>query len=154
MNHKTVSRLLNSPVIEVLCRWVLGGVFVYASWHKILYPGQFAAILEGYALFPVMLINPVAIVVPYLELVGGLALIAGAYPRGAAVLVNVMLLGFMAAITANLVRGHAFDCGCFSFSHDAGTSAVWLLVRDVLYFFLGLQVLFFKGQRRWAVADR
>ena len=138
------SRILNTVTLEMLARWLLGGVFVYSSFHKIADPAQFARIIYGYGLFPLPTIHPIAVICPYFELLCGLALILGGFPRGAALLVNFMLLLFITAISINLIRGHEFDCGCFSFSHDAGKSAVHLLIRDVFYLAMGLYVLLFR----------
>lgn len=137
-----------AKILEVLSRWLLGSVFVYASFHKIADPAQFVRILSGYDLFPALSIHPMAVFVPFLELLCGAALILGIYPRGAAMIVNFMLLLFIVAISINLVRGHSFDCGCFSFSHDPDFSAVDLLVRDVFYLIAGLYILLFRWLRK------
>lgn len=139
--------LLNAVTLEMLGRWLLGGVFVYASFHKITDPAQFARIIYGYDLFPLPTIHPLAVVCPFFELICGLALILGVFPRGAVLIVNLMLLMFIIAISINLIRGHEFDCGCFSFSHESGMSAVHLLVRDVIYLAVGFYILLFRQFR-------
>ncbi len=146
-----INRLLVSSLVEAVARWLLGAVFVYASIHKIFEPGQFAVIIQGYALFPAVLIHPMAVVLPYLEFVGGAALILGVYPRGAGLIITFLLFLFISAISINLARGHTFDCGCFSVSHNAEVSALHLLIRDIAYFFLGVHVLWFQGRRRWCL---
>ena len=132
-----------------MARWILGVIFVYASIHKILEPAHFAKIIYGYYLFPDDSINLIAIFLPFLEIFAGTALLLGVYPRSAALLINIMLFAFIIAISINLVRGHEFDCGCFSFGERGYTSsATQLLVRDIIGFFLGLQILFFGEYRR------
>jgi len=144
---KTIS---NNSWLELAIRWFLGITFIYASYHKIAAPAHFAKIIYGYYLFPDFLINIIAIVLPFLELIAGLALILGIYPRSAAIMINLMLLGFIVALSINLVRGQQFDCGCFSFGEAGYTyTAGQLLVRDVAFFILGLQVLFYGKCRRW-----
>ena len=123
-----------------LLRLILGGAFIYASWHKIASPEDFSRILYGYGIFPGPLINFLALWVPFIELISGICLITGGWrlvskEAGLAV-INLMLLSFILIIGFNLIRGHEFDCGCFSF--DAGPAdglkgeAVRLLIRDVL----------------------
>ncbi|MCP4106511.1 MAG: DoxX family membrane protein [Desulfobacteraceae bacterium] len=134
---------------ELAARWFLGITFIYASYHKITDPASFAKIIYGYGLVPGFLINLLAIVLPFLELVSGAALIIGVYPRSAAIIVNGMLFVFIVALSVNLIRGHEFDCGCFSFGKTE--SGAQLLMRDIIYFVFGLQVIFFNKSRRWCI---
>ena len=148
--NKHLKRLFDNSRIELAARWILGITFIYASFHKIIAPADFAKILYGYDLFPGVLINLITVVLPFVELFSGLALILGIYPRSAALIVNGMLLSFIIALSINLVRGHEFDCGCFSSGQTGHTSSVeLLLVRDIIYFVMGLQV-FLYGKRRTA----
>ena len=141
--------IINNSWIELAARWILGLTFIYASFHKILSPEDFAGIVYGYDLFPHVLINLIAIIIPFLELVAGLALIIGLYPRSAAIIINALLLAFIAALAINLIRGHEFDCGCFSNSQSGYTSSPKVtIVRDVIYFVLGVLVILFQGNRR------
>jgi putative oxidoreductase len=113
-------------------------------------PAQFAKVIYGYYLFPDFSINLIAIVLPYLELFSGLALILGIYPRSAALIINALLLAFITALSINLIRGQEFDCGCFSFEEEGHShSVLQMLVRDIIYLMLGLQVLFYKQSRKW-----
>jgi uncharacterized membrane protein YphA (DoxX/SURF4 family) len=152
--NKRLKIFLKNSWTELIARWILGITFIYASYHKIISPGDFAKIIYGYDLLPDGLINLIAIILPFVELFSGLALILGIYPLSAALIVNGMLLTFIIALSINLVRGHEFDCGCFSFGETGYTSsAVQLLVRDIMYFFLGLQVLFYDRCRRWCISQ-
>ena len=139
----------NNSWIELAVRWILGITFIYASFHKIIYPADFAKIVYGYDLFPEMFINLIAIVIPFLELVAGFALILGFYPRSAAIIINALLLAFITVLAINLIRGHEFDCGCFSAGQSGYTSSPEVtLVRDIIYFILGMQIILFEGNRR------
>lgn len=147
-----MKRLLKNNGLEIIVRWILGAIFVYASWHKIAAPSHFAKIIYGYYLFPDFTINLTAIILPFLELFAGTALIFGIYPRSAALIVNTLLLAFIIAISINVIRGHEFDCGCFSFGKtDYTASAIELLFRDIIGFVLGLHLLLFEGKRKWCI---
>jgi len=144
--------IFSNSWVELILRWILGVTFIYASFNKIIDPEHFAKIIYCYYLFPDYSINLIAIVLPFFELFSGLSLILGFYPRSAALIINGMLLAFIIAVSINLARGHQFDCGCFSFD-DAGYtySALQVLVRDVMFFILGLQVLFYGRRRKWCI---
>jgi uncharacterized membrane protein YphA (DoxX/SURF4 family) len=147
--NKPIRTFFGNHWIELAARWILGVTFVYASYNKILAPAVFAKIIYGYDLFPALFINLIAIIVPFLELFAGLALIIGFYPRSAALIVNAMLLVFITALSINLIRGHEFDCGCFSINAgDQGTFAGPLLFRDFVLLGLGLYILFYRNARK------
>ena len=140
--------IINNGWIELAARWILGLTFIYASFHKIISPADFAKIVYGYDLFPEIFINLIAIIIPFLELIAGLALIIGVCPRSAAIVINGLLLAFIAVLAINLIRGHEFDCGCFSAGQSGYSSSPKVtLVRDVIYFILGLQIILFGGNR-------
>jgi len=138
--------------MELASRWILGATFIYASYSKIFSPADFAKIIYGYGLFPAPLINLIAIIVPFLELVAALALLLGVYPRSAALIVNALLVAFIILISINLIRGHEFNCGCFALKNSAGqVSSSSTIIRDIVFLALGLQVFLFKQPRRWLI---
>ena len=150
--NNNLKALMYNTWIELLIRWLFGITFMYASYHKIVEPDQFAKIIYGYYLFPEFTINLIAIILPYLELLSGLALILGIYPRSALLILESMLFSFIVVLSINFIRGHNFDCGCFSFSEPGyGYSVLTLIVRDVIYFILGLHPLFFTKHRKWCI---
>ena len=113
--------------------------------------------IYNYRLLPGGIVNAMALVMPWLELLAGLALILGVWRREAAVVVGVLLVVFLVAIGINLARGHAVDCGCFDV-RSAGKSREELLsemravlLRDVGLLLLTVQVLIAAGPRSAAV---
>lgn len=146
---KILKQVNGDARLEFTVRVFLGAVFVYAGMHKILAPAHFAKVIYGYGLFPGAMINLTAIVLPFVELYAGIFLIAGIYPRAAALVICGMLMVFITAITINLIRGHEFDCGCFSFGEkESGMAVVELLIRDIVLFSAGSYVLCFQAGRR------
>jgi uncharacterized membrane protein YphA (DoxX/SURF4 family) len=140
--------LISNSWIELAARWILGLTFLYASSYKILSTAEFAKIVYGYDLFPAALINLIAIIVPFMELIAGLALIFGIYPRSAAIIINGLLLAFIVALSINLIRGHEFHCGCFSAGEGGHTET------PIIYFIIGLQVILFSGIRRMSIRGK
>ncbi|MCJ7774007.1 MAG: DoxX family membrane protein [Desulfobacterales bacterium] len=144
--------LFEKSWIELIFRWLIGMIFVYASFHKIASPAMFAKIIYGYYLFPDFSINLIAIILPFLELYCGLFLLLGIYPRSASIVTTGMLFGFIVAISINLIRGHEFDCGCFSFGGTGHkTATLQLFIRDIFYFICSLYIILFKGHRKLCV---
>ncbi|MBW1899182.1 MAG: DoxX family membrane protein [Deltaproteobacteria bacterium] len=136
-----ITSLVWSRKLQLFFRLVLGITFIYASIHKIIYPGKFAQIIYGYGLFPGELINIAAILLPFLELFSGLFLVIGIYKDSAALIINIMLTVFIAAISINLIRGHEFDCGCFSVGITGyELSSVHLLLRDIIFLLMGVHL--------------
>ena len=121
-------------------RWYLGALFVLASWHKIAVPHDFAVDVATYAILPLALVNPVAIVLPWVELAAGLMLLLGARVRAGAILVAAMMVVFLAALVLALARGLDMSCGCFASRGAESDPISWLTVlRDVAW--LALSVL-------------
>ena len=131
----------------------LGAVFVAAAIPKIADPPAFAHMIYNYRLTPGSLVNGLALVMPWIELVVGLLLILGVWRREAALLAAVLLFVFLGAIGWNLARGHAVDCGCFDVRSAGKTpeqllsEMKWVLVRDVGLLLLAAQVLLATSPR-------
>lgn len=150
MKEKIINILSSLPV-QVLCRIILGGVFIYASIDKILHLHDFAKIIDNYQLVPGILVTFPAIVLPWVEMISGLFLVAGIFRRASALILSAMLLMFSIAITINLIRGITFDCGCFSTAATAsGNDPVTLMLRDILLLILGLIIIFFYKEKSTA----
>lgn len=146
--------IYTSPNIELAARILLGVIFIYASIHKILEPAAFAKVIYGYYLFPGFSINLIAIILPFIEFFCGLCLVAGLFPVSSAIITAGMLFSFIVAISINLVRGHEFDCGCFSVAKGSHSSAVELLVRDLFYLALAMLVIISKSDRRLCLKEK
>lgn len=152
MNKGIIHKLFTDSRFELTVRFILGGIFIYASVDKIIVPAHFAKIIYGYYLFPEYSINLIAIFLPYLELFSGIAIIMGIYPRSAAIILGGLLFFFSIAITINLIRGIEFDCGCFSVDEPGYLlSAKQLLLRDILLFTLSVYLVLFSGHRKWCL---
>ena len=110
------SSLLRSDWLTVRVQIALGLFFVIAALPKIVDPPSFAHMIYNYKLVPNALLNIMALTMPWLELLVGLALIFGIWRDTANALVAAMLVMFIVAISINLARGNAIDCGCFDVS--------------------------------------
>jgi uncharacterized membrane protein YphA (DoxX/SURF4 family) len=142
-----VSSRLTSPWLTARVQFVLAAVFVVAGFGKIADPPGFAHEVHNYGLLPGVAVNAMALVLPWLEVVCGLALFVGVARRSSARILGVLLLVFVVALTINLVRGRPVDCGCFGTSKVARTQEERLrdmkiaIARDAGFLLLVGQVL-------------
>ncbi|HEY0615417.1 MAG TPA: MauE/DoxX family redox-associated membrane protein [Candidatus Elarobacter sp.] len=120
-----------------VCRVVIGGVLIVAGAAKIGSPAQFAAQIAGFQLLPQAAIAPLALGLPFLEILTGGCLVAGVFTRAAAWIAVAMLAAFDAAIASAVVRGMSVSCGCFGPNDQTVTT--WAEVaRDAVFVVLAL----------------
>lgn len=102
-------------------RLLVGGIFIYAGSVKIADPHGFARSIFNYHLVGDQLVNASALLLPWLEVITGFALIlVPRLRRGASAWILAMLAVFTAAVAISLYRGLDISCGCFSTNPDAG----------------------------------
>jgi uncharacterized membrane protein YphA (DoxX/SURF4 family) len=119
----------------------LGSLFLLACWHKLLDPHAFAVDIATYQLLPLVLVNPLAIVLPWVELLTGGMLVLGLRTRAASLLTAAMLAMFTAAIAMAVARGLDLACGCFASQGAAEDPISWrTIVRDSAWLLLALYV--------------
>ena len=137
--------MLRNKGVLLAFRLVLGGLFVYAGAVKVLEPLDFAQNIRNYQLVGQSLSFVAAIVLPWLEILAGLALILGVWTRGAALVVTGLLVFFLVLTAVTMVRGLDVDCGCFgSLSRKSGWSVV---LEDLGMLVLGLALLLAPKKR-------
>lgn len=148
----TLRDALTHPWLTVRTQIALGIFFVVAALPKLADPPAFAHMIYNYRILPGPLVNLAALVMPWAELLLGIALVLGIWRRTAALLVGALLALFIVAISVNLLRGNAIDCGCFDVA-SAGKSweerirDMWMVVvRDIGMLLLVAQGLL--GARR------
>jgi putative oxidoreductase len=111
-----LKKYLTHPWLTIRVQLALGAIFVAAALPKITDPPSFAHMIYNYRLLPAGLINISALVMPWVELLCGLALILGVWRKAALSIIGTMLVVFIIAISINLARENAIDCGCFDVS--------------------------------------
>jgi uncharacterized membrane protein YphA (DoxX/SURF4 family) len=149
----TLTERLTSPWLTVRVQIALGIFFVVAALPKVVDPPAFAHMIYNYRIVPGAFVNLMALVMPWFELLTGIALILGIWTRASAALIGALLLVFIAAIAFNLARGNAIDCGCFDVT-AAGKSVAerladmrWVVVRDVGMLLMVAQILWATGRQ-------
>lgn len=155
-------RIDDSGIPLLLARAVLGLTFIYMGGHKLGDPIDFLKLVRQYQMLPetpAIFLNSTAIVLPWLEIVSGVALLLGLRHRGAAACIALMLCVFTPAILLRALRmlnddggsfwDIKFDCGC-----GAGEVIIWqkLLSNTGL---LALAVFaLLSSSTRWCLSNR
>lgn len=112
---------LKSATAAKIAAIALGAVFIAAAIPKIVDPPGFAHEIANYKLLPPAAVGATALVMPWIEILCGLALVFGPARRTAALFVGLLLLVFLGALGTNLARGRPVDCGCFSTAAEVRT---------------------------------
>lgn len=99
--------------LSTLARWLLGGVFIASGSIKVVDLATSVAAVQAYRLLP----DPAAVAagwaIPFLLILLGLVLLAGAFTRVAGVVSAVLQLVFLVVLASAAARGLSVDCGCF-----------------------------------------
>jgi uncharacterized membrane protein YphA (DoxX/SURF4 family) len=103
-------------------RVALGAVFIAAGALKIGHADVFASEIAGFQLLPLPLIAPLALLLPFVEVLLGAYLVVGLFTRAAAGFAAFQLAVFTAAIASAVVRGLHASCGCFGPADQTTTS--------------------------------
>ena len=154
---------LDKPAIpwSVVIRVFLGAYFIQSGYNKAAAdPQAFLKAIHLYDMFPVspgIYMNSAAIILPWLEIVCGAALVLGLFRRGAAVVIGLMLAGFTPAIllrALEVMREEgilfftvAFDCGC-----GTGNDIIWIKLSQNTGLFLLALCAVFSRSTRYSVA--
>ena len=100
----------------------VAAMLIYAAVQKIWMPLEFARLLKEYHLLPDQILNLVAVVLPWAEIICGICFISGLWLLGASILLSGMntIFAFAIAYRAWLIMSEtginffdlSFDCGC------------------------------------------
>jgi putative oxidoreductase len=137
--------MIKNKALLVLSRLVLGGLFVYAGIVKVLDPLDFAQNIRNYRLVGQSLSFLAAVILPWLEILAGLALAAGVWRRASAFVISALLGCFIVLTLVTIVRGLDVDCGCFgALSRKSGFGVI---LEDLGMLYMGLALLVARERR-------
>lgn len=145
--------ILNNPILALVVRLVLGGIFIFAALDKIAEPDAFAKSINNYHLIPTVLLNIMALIMPWIELLAGIFLVIGVRLRASSALISGMLIVFLIAIISAIFRGYNIDCGCFAQtsqgSAEKASKVGWLKVMEDTAMLIGGLYLYFFASKQY-----
>ncbi len=138
-------KLFNLPFIF---RLVLGIVFIYASYDKIIDPKSFSDTIHNFHVTPIAVENLAALIIPWIELIVGVFLIIGVFLEGATSITIGLLIFFIVILSQAVFRGIDVHCGCFKAEADAGvTDLRFGLIKRIIEDFILLAMAFVVRMR-------
>ena len=102
-------------------RVVLGGLLVVTGALKAGHAPDLAAAIAGFRLLPAGAVGPLALALPFFELLLGGYLVAGLFTRTAAIVAAVQFVIYAGAIASAVIRHIPANCGCFG-PHDTAVA--------------------------------
>lgn len=152
-------KLFRHPAVVLAARFALAALFLFASYDKILAPPAFAKVVYQWQVGGAIFSNLVAVMLPWVELILGLLLLAGIWTREAALVVAGLLLSFNLAAISVLARGiDVENCGCTSVAAPGPQSpfrgvGAFLLARNTVLFAAALAVALAPKKEREATVS-
>lgn len=121
-------------------RLAIAGIFLYAGYEKVREPWiQFAISVDEFKAVPDTWVQPIARILPWLEIVFGLGLLSGFLTRWFSLILTSMLALFLGLGIRAYALGLTVNCGCFGAGHSGGIDAMWF-VEHAAMLALGLAV--------------
>lgn len=131
-------------IVELLLRLILGGIFLYSGGIKLVDPAAFQNEIANFQLIPRGLAGVVAVYLPWLEIACGAALVVKRQFFGGALLLGLLVLGFIFFLGSAWARGLDLSCGCFGAS-DSLTNYPLAIARN-LAILAGLAAMLWAGK--------
>lgn len=139
-----MKRFLHNKWLIFALRLILGVIFIVASISKIQDIDKFISTVSGYRMLPDSMAHLYAIIVPWVELFAGCALIPGVLISFSAALLIALIVSFIAASSYALLYAVNGPCGCFgkflTLSHPAA------LTIDIIMLIAAIILLFNQGK--------
>lgn len=109
-SHKYASRR-----IMIGIQWFLAIVLIWAGLSKLADPTSFyGAMLEYRLPFPTLLLKGAAVILPWMEILCGLLLVAGIARKATSFWVCAMFATFLILVGQAFLRGLDLSCGCLN----------------------------------------
>jgi uncharacterized membrane protein YphA (DoxX/SURF4 family) len=124
----------------------LGVIFIVAALPKLQDPVGFSKSVSNYHLLPEIVERVLALVLPPMELLVGVCLIAGVVDAGASLITFVLMVVFTVAIGSALARGLDISCGCFDTDGGAKVGLSKIVENLVM---TGAALAVWRGDRSW-----
>lgn len=140
-----MKKILNSEIINIIARLLLGLVFLFFGIEKISNPNSFAVEILNYGFFPLFSVNIIAIILPWVEVLVGIFILLGIRLKSSSLLGGFLMLFFIISVAIAMMKGLDISCGCSS-SHDLKVG--WQKIFENLgHLILSIYIFFFPASK-------
>ena len=141
---KKTPAIIKSRITAYIFCLILGAIFILASVGKIGNPENFAKMVYNYKILPLVFINIIAIILPWIELLCAIGMVTWFFRKGSAAILSIMLVVFIVAISIAISKDLNIECGCFSVSGKGRTVGIAILIEDGIMLLMALRVLLLR----------
>ncbi len=129
-------------MVTLLTRVLIGGYVLLSAVPKLADPLAFATSIGHYNILPEMMVHGFALIVPWLEVLLGTAMVLGFRLRVSAGLTGALIAVFTVAVAWAVVNNLTIDCGCFG--AQGGEEVSWIKVLKNLAMIAGCGLIVWK----------
>jgi uncharacterized membrane protein YphA (DoxX/SURF4 family) len=139
--------------LPLIGRLGLAVMFLYSGYAKIREPWlQFAISVDSFKVVPDSWLEPIARTLPPCEILLGIALLSGLFPRFLTLYSTLLLSLFLSVGIRASVLGLTVDCGCFGPGASGRIDAIWFLEHGAMVAgSLLVTILYFMKSRQLAI---
>ena len=127
---------------------LIGLVFILSSVTKVFYPEEFSKAIGSYKMLPETVLFPLAVVIPWLQFICGILLLADVYAKSSAFILSGLLVVYTIAITQAWLRGFDMECGCFDLMIGLPDKVgIFAIIRDLVMLGMTACIFFFGSDK-------
>ena len=104
--------------VWLVLRLIFGALFIWSGIAKIKNPIRFTEDVRNYELIGDPFAATAALFIPWVEVIAGIAVMAGILFRGGVSILVASLVVFTSAVAISWARGLDITCGCFGSVED------------------------------------
>jgi uncharacterized membrane protein YphA (DoxX/SURF4 family) len=139
-----MKKIIDNSYINLIFRIVLGTMFLLAAVSKAADPASFAQEIANYKILPDILINLMAIVLPWIELFASLFIIIGIRIKSSVLIISSLIIVFNIAIIIAMAKGLNINCGCHT-KVMAEMVGLQKIIENMCLLILGIFIFYSKG---------
>lgn len=132
------------PLFILLLRVLLGSIFIISGLDKIADMNAFVHAILNYQIVGTGIATSVATILPWLEILCGIGLILGIYPRTSAFIITALLIIFTVLVSSAMIRGLDISCGCFTQDSSAAKIGWQKIFENLMMILMGINLAVIK----------